>query len=337
MLVMDEPNRFYFYDDMNGNAEPLKKYADAGHLDRSRAYPLSTYELGMNSAIAGIEQAIMLQNMYLGLQAMGLGGWIFSSSVGAAVMPMMGFRMQLVTKEGPFKPLDPAAPGRPVVVGLDGLFEPYCPPYYPDMAAAVQAVWDAKWGSGGIYREDGGPAAYRDRQSLDRGVAKTPDWCLEATKELCGYIWETYGRFPVLSDPMVMSIWFQAHHLETEFYDRYYHPVGDGADTWYGRRRLRDVARVAPGRDVASDRDLAQGRSHVEPPLAIQPRRVQGATDRRLQRPVVHDGAAHLNHARHPAGRLLCAGCRPRSAHVAGDVGNSIRNLKVHGPAVVGR
>ena len=166
----------------------------------------------------------MLQNMYLALQAMGLGGWIFSSSVGMAVMPMMGFRMHMASQPGPFKPLDPSAPGRPVVVGLDGLFEPYCPPYYPDMAKAVQAVWDAKWGSGGIYKEEGGPAPLRDRQTLDRVVARTPEWCLEATKDLCTYIWDTYGRFPALSDPMVMSIWFQAHHLETEFYDKYYQP-----------------------------------------------------------------------------------------------------------------
>ncbi len=34
----------------------------------------------------------------------------------------------------------------------------------------------------------------------------------------------TYVRFPMLSDPMVMSIWLQAHHLETEFYDKYYQP-----------------------------------------------------------------------------------------------------------------
>ncbi len=225
MLMLDAPNCAYVYDDMNGNAEPLKKYADAGHLDRSRAYPLSGYEMGMYSAISGVEQAIMLQNMYLALQAMGLGGWIFSSSVGVAVMPMMGFRMHMASQpEGPFKPLDSSAPGRPVVVGLEGLFEPYCPPYYPDMAKAVQAVWDKKWGAGGIYKEEGGPAPYRDRQSLDRVVAKTPEWCLEATKDLCTYIWDTYGRFPALSDPMVMSIWFQAHHLETEFYDQYYQP-----------------------------------------------------------------------------------------------------------------
>jgi hypothetical protein len=242
MLVMDAPNSFYFYDDLNGNAEPLKKFVGPGKLDRDRAYPLSTYEHNMHSAIAGTEQALMLQNMYLALQAMGLGGWIFSASVSAAVMPMMGFRLHMAPKTGPLKPLNPEAPGLPVVAGLDGLFEAYCPPFHPDMRAAVRAVWDAKWGSGGIYREDGGPAAVRDRQSLDRVVARTPDWCLEAAQELCQYVWDTYGRFPALSDPMVMSIWFQAHHLETEFYDTHYQPgayheaIRNHMGVWHGAR-----------------------------------------------------------------------------------------------------
>ena len=32
----------------------------------------------MRMITSGTEQAIMLQNMYLALQAMGLGGWIFT-------------------------------------------------------------------------------------------------------------------------------------------------------------------------------------------------------------------------------------------------------------------
>lgn len=240
MLVMDEPNSYYIYDDLNNNAEPLKEWADKGYLERSRAYALSSLESAMQMIIPGTEQAIMLQNMYLALQAMGLGGWIFSSSVGQFVMPLMGFRVHVPDKVGPIKPLDPEAGGRPAIVGLDGHFEAYCPPYYPDMAAAAQAIFDAKWGSRGIYREDGGPAPYKDRQSLDKLVQKTPDWCLEATKALCTYIWDTYGRFPATVDPMVMNIWFQAHHLETEFYDRYYQPgayheaVRRHMEVWHG-------------------------------------------------------------------------------------------------------
>lgn len=222
MLLMDEPNSYYPYDDLNGNAEPLKEWADKGYLDRTRAYPLSGLESAMRMITSGTEQAIMLQNMYLALQAMGLGGWIFSSSVGQFILAAMGFRFETSGVEGPIKPLIPA----PVLscVGLDGFFQAYCPPYYPDMGAAVQAIYDAKWGGRGIYKEEGGPVALKDRQSLDKLVSKTPDWCLEASKAFGDYIYKTYGKFPATIDPMEMNIWFQAHHLETEFYDRYYQP-----------------------------------------------------------------------------------------------------------------
>ena len=242
MLIMDEPNSFYPYDDLSGNAEPLKEWADKGYLDRARPYPLSGLESAMAMIIPGTEQAIMLQNMYLGLQAMGLGGWIFSSSVGPMVMPLMGFTFHTPTKTGPVKPLNPEMGPNPVPVGIDGQFQAYCPPYYPDMASAAQAIFDAKWGSAGIYKEEGGPAPLKQRESLDRVVQKTPDWCLEATKAFCQYVWETYGRFPATVDPMMMNIWFQAHHLETEFYDQYYQPgayheaVRDHMGMWHQGR-----------------------------------------------------------------------------------------------------
>lgn len=240
MLVMDEPNCFYPYDDMNGNAEPLKEWADKGYLDRTRGYPLSNLESSLRMIVSGTEQAIMLQNMYLGLQAMGLGGWIFSASTGPLILALMGFRLEVPQKSGPRKPLIEGAEPVPVPVGLDGHFQAYCPPYYPDMASATQAIFDAKWGGKGIYKEEGGPVGLKDKQSLDRLVAKTPDWCLEATKALCQYIWETYGRFPATLDPMEMNVWFQAQHLETDFYDEYYQPgayhqaVKDHMSVWHG-------------------------------------------------------------------------------------------------------
>lgn len=222
MLVMDEPNSYYPYDDMNGNAEPLKEWADKGYLDRARPYPLSGLESAMRMITSGTEQAFMLQNMYLALQAMGLGGWIFTSSVAPFVMQLMGFNFHIPTAKGARTGLD-GTPA-PVPVGIDGVFQSYCPPYYPDMDAACQAIFDAKWGKKGIYCEDGAPVALKDRQSLDKIVNKTPQWCLDATKTFAQYIWETYGRFPASIDPMEMNIWFQAHHLETDFYDEHYQP-----------------------------------------------------------------------------------------------------------------
>ena len=244
MLLMDEPNRAYVYDDMNGNAEPLKRFADAGHLDRTRAYKLSALEAMASQATTGVEQALMEQNMYLVAQAMGLGGWIFGGGAGPVVMggtpltPGLGFRFHQPTKRGPNAGPDWTGGAAPVPVGLDGLFEAYCPPYYRSMTDAVQAIYDAKWGREGIYTES--PTPIKDRKSLDLQVPKTTGWCLEATKTLCEYIWETYGRFPATVDPMQMGIWFQAHHLETEFYDRYYQPgayhlaIGEHMQNWHG-------------------------------------------------------------------------------------------------------
>ena len=242
MLVLDEPNSYYIYDDLNNNAEPLKEWADKGYIDRSRAYSLTSLESTMSTIIPGVEQALMLQNMYLALQAMGLGGWIYSTSVSQMILGLMGFRFHSPDKHGPLKPLDDATGPRLAPVGLDGHFQGYLPPYYPDMGAAVQAIYDAKWGRAGIYKEEGGPAAYKDRQGLDKLVNKTPGWCLEATKALCDYIWETYGRFPAMIDPMQMNIWFQAQHLETDFYDKYYQPgayhqaIKDHMGVWHGAR-----------------------------------------------------------------------------------------------------
>jgi hypothetical protein len=258
MLRMDEPNSYYFYDDINGNAEPLKEWADKGYLDRARPCPLSEMESGMRMITSGTEQAFMLQNMYLVLQALGLGGWIFSSSFGLPVMQAMGFNFHQPVKS--LRPTFGDAPPMPVPVGLDGFFQAYCPPYYPDMASACQAVFDAKWGRKGIYKEEGGPVALKDRQSLDKLVNRTPDWCLEATKAFAQYLWETYDRFPVTIDPMEMNIWFQAHHLETDFYDQYYQPgayhraIKDHMAVWHKTARVTGIP-------LSADASLAQGTS----------------------------------------------------------------------------
>lgn len=219
------PHSYYFYDDMNGNAEPLKKYADAGKLDRSRAVPLSGLEMRFFRTVSGFEPAFMIQNMFLASQALGIGGWLFSASNPTVVFggtPLsrgLGFRFAKPEKPGPVK-LPDFVPARPFPVGLDGVFQAQCPPYFPDMAAAVQAAHDYKWGPNGVYVKQRGA-----KKNFDSGeIKRAPDWVTDAAKELCTYIWETYGRFPASIDPIQMSIWFQAHHLETEYYDQHFEP-----------------------------------------------------------------------------------------------------------------
>ncbi|GIX48349.1 MAG: hypothetical protein KatS3mg131_2560 [Candidatus Tectimicrobiota bacterium] len=221
LLLFDAPHRLYIYDDLNGNAEPLKRWAEAGKLERRFAYPLSQLERSAAQQFVAVEQALMLQNMYLALQAMGLGGWLFGAGnplvvFGGTPAPGLGFRF--------WRPPAGSKNPAPHPVGLDGLFEAYCPPYYPSMAAAVEAVVASKWGQGGLFTGDGGPVPFRDPQHLAREVPVTPDEVVQMAKDLCTYIYQTYGRFPAQLDAMNMCLWLQAHHLETAYYDRFLQP-----------------------------------------------------------------------------------------------------------------
>ncbi len=221
MLLFEPPHRVYIYDDLNHNAEPLKRWADAGKLNPKLPYPLSLLERSAAQQFVAAEQALMLQNMHLALQAMGLGGWMFGTGsplivLGGTPVPGLGFRF-----------VSPLAPGTHVLpnpVGIDGVFESYCPPYFSSMSAAVDAVVDSKWGQHGIFTRDGGPVPFRDSRFLDEGVPVTADEVIQMTKDLCHYIYETYGRFPAQLDAMNMCLWLQAHHLETDYYDRFMQP-----------------------------------------------------------------------------------------------------------------
>ena len=92
--------------------------------------------------------AIMDHNIVLAMQAMGLGGLIFAdidrwSVLGAlADQDIKGLGFQFVRDERWHFP-NP--------VGLDGIYETLCPPYYPDMHAAVEAFAERKFGRDGAY------------------------------------------------------------------------------------------------------------------------------------------------------------------------------------------
>jgi hypothetical protein len=198
LLLFDTPHRLYIYDDLN-NAEPLRHWADAGKLNCKIPYPLSLLERSAAQQFVAVEQALMLQNMYLALQAMGLGGWVFGTEsplivLGGTSLPGLGFRF--------VRPPAGSTNGQPNPVGPDGLFEAYCLPYYPTMEAAVDAVVAAKWGQGGLFTPDGGPAPFRQPQALQDAIPVLPDEVVQMTKDLCHYIYTTYGRFPAQLDAM---------------------------------------------------------------------------------------------------------------------------------------
>ena len=71
------------------------------------------------------------------------------------------------------------------------------------------------------------PAARTEDAALELAgeVAVHPPEAVAYTKEICRYLWETYGRFPAHVDAFyVPGIWVQFSHLEIEYYEKYFKP-----------------------------------------------------------------------------------------------------------------
>jgi hypothetical protein len=187
---------------------------------------------------AAIEQGGILQNLGLMAQALGLGGfphfaahpfgWTqalgfrmeqipFSRTIGAG--PIMKLLLKLLKKDAPV----------PTAVGLehDGaqLIRPFCPPYYPTMEAAVLAYVDYKYAQGrGTFRDGGAATAWRDGAAVQAGIPRYSDQTIAATIAYCEYVYRRYGRFPASTGPFRTILAYQAHHLDTAFYDTFYVP-----------------------------------------------------------------------------------------------------------------
>ncbi|MBW7468656.1 hypothetical protein K0O23_16385 [Pontibacter aydingkolensis] len=154
------------------------------------------------------------------LQAMGLGGWMYDgidlfSVLGASGnpdVPGLGFRYD-TNDNWPY----------PNPTGLKGVMEGFCPPHYPDMRAAVEAVCDRKFGKGGPFNEaTSGP--WKETAKV-RGAAQVHDERFRECVALqAQYVYDTFGKFPATVPSIFMLTYLQAHHLDLEFYDKFYKP-----------------------------------------------------------------------------------------------------------------
>ena len=218
-FYMRPDHRFNFVDELHGLRHPgTSEWVKNGFIDEGKRMPLIEAELRFaNGYIA--EQAFMGQNMALTLQTLGLGGWLFS---GFASMFMLGgtpFNRGLG-----FRFITPEIKGNtgnpnPVAVGRDDLFHAFCPPYYKDMGEAVEAFNDLKWTNWKSH-----PMPYKNPEAVTENIERPSKDEIQVVKDICNYVYDTYGRFPAFSDPMFLRFMVQAHHLDLDFYDHYYPP-----------------------------------------------------------------------------------------------------------------
>jgi hypothetical protein len=235
----------YFIVDERRNYQPagLAKFARSkgGYLyDDPKAGRLGTvgFVESWMYEFAAIEQGGILQNLGLMAEALSLGGFPHFAAHPFIWFQALGFRMETplfshISGAGPllkgllkvFKKDLPV----PTAVGLERagetLLKPFCPPYYRNMEEAVLAFVDYKYASGsGTFRDGGQATAWRDGAAIQAAIPAYSDRTIAATIAYCEYIYKRYGRFPANSGPFRTILAYQAHHLDPQFYEKFYRP-----------------------------------------------------------------------------------------------------------------
>lgn len=219
----------------------VKKWVKSGFLNEDIKIPLGT----IAQMRTQVEADLLIQNLFLTADAMGLGAWIhgaisppvllgdpkFKKTYGA----MLGFdfstpKWKLIDLLRWQVPLPRYANLRSHPVGLrhkgETLIKGSCPPYYDTMSEAVDSVIAGKFGPKGIYRDEATFERIYKEGFADIYLLEASDYSkdvIECTRDICNYIYNTHRRFPAHVDTIyVPGFWLQVHKLEIEYYDRFF-------------------------------------------------------------------------------------------------------------------
>ena len=211
-------NGYCIVDDVNRCAIPgIEAFRDL--VDVDAPLPLTFLEqYSLTEATAELATSAFAGTLLL--QAMGLGGWMFDGidrltmlgASGNPDVPGLGFR---------FDSDDRWALPNPT--GLEGVFEAFCPPHYPSMADAVEALARRKFGPGGVYHP-ATPGAWRESSAIRANAAPWTDHFKACIALQAQYIFDTFGKFPGTVPSLFIMNYVQAQHLDTDFYDRFFRP-----------------------------------------------------------------------------------------------------------------
>ena len=211
-------NGYVLYDDVHMRPIPGIG-AFQGIVDTDNVWPLNFVEQ-LCLGEAAVELGTGCYAGALMLQAMGLGGWMFdgitpNSILGASgdpEVPGLGFRFDTDERWALANP-----------TGLEGVMEGFCPPHYPDMRAAAEAVVRRKFGPGGPFHPDT-PGPWKDSRKVRSAAAPHGEAFVECVAHQAQYLYDTFGKFPATVPSIYALTYLQAHHLDLEFYDEFHTP-----------------------------------------------------------------------------------------------------------------
>ena len=211
-------NGLVLYDDINKRAIPgIEQFKDIVEVEN--VWPITFVEQWSLSELT-VELGTSCYAGTLMLQAMGLGGWMFNGidpfamlgASGDPEVPGLGFRYD-EDERWPY----------PNPTGLAGVMEGYCPPHYPDMRAAVEAVCERKFGPGGPFHPDT-PGPWKDSPKVRSAAQVHDERFRECVALQAQYVYDTFGKFPGTVPSMFLIMYLQAHHIDLDFYDEFYKP-----------------------------------------------------------------------------------------------------------------
>lgn len=244
LSILNEEFGYFLVDERNGFAPAgLARFGKSkgGHLfddpNDGRVITVQYLEAYLLEMVA-LEQGLMLQNIQLAAEALGLGGFPHYAAHHFAWFQALGFTMEdwslaRFMRKGPLMSRLMSAIGKnpniPVPVGFerDGvpLIKPYCPPHYPSIAAAVRAMVDFKYSKkDGTFRDGGGASAWKQPEAVQRGIPEYSAANIEAVTAYLEYLWKRYGRITANFGIFRTNLGYQAHHLDLEYYDQFYRP-----------------------------------------------------------------------------------------------------------------
>lgn len=211
-------NGLVLYDDIHKRSIPgIERFRDI--VDTANVWPITFVEQWSLSEVT-VELGTSCYAGVLMLQAMGLGGWMFNGidpfamlgASGNPEVPGLGFRYD-TDDRWPY----------PNPTGLEGVMEGYCPPHYPDMRAAVEAVCKRKFGVGGPFHPDT-PGPWKNSRDVRSSAPVHDERFRECVAHQAQYVHDTFGKFPGTVPSMFLIMYLQAHHLDLDFYDEFYKP-----------------------------------------------------------------------------------------------------------------
>jgi len=234
LFIIDERN-FYQPAGIGKFAKSRGGFLNDG-MDSNKVATIQGMEMSLAEA-AAVEQGMILQNISLMAQALGLGGYANFARSEFAWFPALGFRLQAMAGSkyagaARFMSFGLKLLGRdievkfPVGLEKDGqtLLHAYAPPYYPDMKAAVEAWVARKFGKDGIYRGGIGVSDWKDPSTVSSKIPTPDPRAIEAAAAYTDYVYKRYGRFPAYSAPFRTIIGYQATRVDVDFYDTFYRP-----------------------------------------------------------------------------------------------------------------